>query len=141
MQTRQTKNIFDRLPGMVQEIIRRIRHEANIQERRLSAYRNENLGSSQMGDALLVDLFRRNVLNGTQFHRALQEWVEPTFIEHQADGDYTVWNLFNSVTQSLKPEADLDDERVFNHSGLQQRTQRLTAALDSHLGLDFAEAA
>lgn len=141
MQTRQTKNIFDRLPGMIREIVRRIRAQAEMQETRIHAYKNENLGSSQMGDALLVDLFRKNVMSGTQFHKALQEWVEPTFIEHQADGDYTVWNLFNAVTQSMKPSADLDDERVFNHSGLQLRTSRLTDVLDQHLGLELAEAA
>lgn len=138
MQTRQTRNIFQRLPGLIKEIVERIGLEAERERNRLDAYKNTNLRSSQMGDALLVELFRNNVFTGQQFHKALEEWVEPTFIEHQADGDYTVWNLFNAATQSMKPVADLDDERVFNHAGLQNRTSKLVEVLDQHVGLPQA---
>jgi len=139
--TRQTKNIFHRLPDMIRDIVRRIRSEATLQETRLNAYKNANLGTSQMGDALIVELFRNKVMSTAQFTKSLDEWVEPTFAKHQEDGDYSVWNLFNAVTQSMKPQADLDDAHVFNHSLLQTRTQKLTQSLDTHLGLDLRQAA
>jgi len=140
LQTRQTTNIMKRLPGMIREIIRRIRGLAEQNQLRIDQYKNHNLGTSQMGDALLVEMLRQDVVNLQQFQTAIQEWVEPSFIEHQEEGQYTAWNLFNAVTQSFKPTGAREDN-VYNHDALNVRSGKLIQLLDDTTGLDLPKAA
>jgi hypothetical protein len=137
LQTRQTTNVLDRLPIMINEVVGQIHTIAANNVIRIDAYKNKNLKTSDAGDAVIVDLFRREVLNLQQLQTALSEWVEPTYGEHQADGDYSMWNLYNAVTQSFKPTGERA-KNVYNHDELNRRSTLLVNALDSRLKLKLA---
>ena len=138
--TRQTLNVYERLAPMIQRTIDRVGERAETERRRISAYRDHNFGTSQAGDALLVEMLRKEVLTLPQFVKAANEWVEPSFIEHQADGNYSAWNMLNAVTEAMKPKVPEDGEvsRQFNHLELSNRTSRVVEFLDETLGLEAA---
>ena len=126
--TRQTLNVWDRLPGLVEQAISVLPDMAQRQEQRVDAYRLTQINPRQ-GDAALVELHRRGALSSAQLGRAIQEWDAPTHEAHAEDG-HTVWRLFNASTEALKPTG----ERV-NHDLVRQRSERVSGFLDEVVGL------
>lgn len=102
--TKQTLNIAQRLPAMINEAVSRIPELAESQERKFEAYKNYNL-RSRIGDAALVEMHRQGGLTSAQLGKAIAEWDKPTYDEHGELGD-TVWKLFNASTEALKPTGD-----------------------------------
>jgi hypothetical protein len=121
--TRQTLNVWDRLPGLVESALQRLPQLAERNERRFDRYRMFEI-KPRHGDAALVELRRRGAFSTAQLGRAIQEWDEPTHEEHAEDG-HTLWRLFNASTEALKPTG----ERV-NHDLVRQRSERVSAFLD-----------
>jgi len=99
--TKQTTFIHDRLPGILAGAVAKIPGVALAQTRAFEAYRNTPL-KPRVGDAALVELVRRGVLNPSQLGKAIAEWDEPSHAEHRAEGK-TVWTLHNAVTEAIKP--------------------------------------
>ena len=121
--TRQTLNVWQRLPGMVESALGTLPQLAQRQQQRVDQCRLTQLKPHQ-GDAALVELHRRGAFSAAQLGRAIQEWDEPSHEEHTEDG-HTVWRLFNASTEALKPTGD----RV-NHDLVRQRSERVSAFLD-----------
>ena len=129
--TKQTTNIWDRLPGLVDQAVDRIPALAQREERRMHAYQEHTFNSPRHGDAVLVELHRQGSLPGPQLTRAIAEWDEPSFIEHGEFGD-SAWKLVNAVTEAQKPTG-----AHVNMDLVRQRTSTATAFIDSVVGIDF----
>lgn len=99
--TRQTTNVAERLPGMLREAVGRIPAMAQHQKARFEQYRLTKL-SQRQGDAAMIELVRQQIVNPSQVGRLVREWDEPSHPEHAEDG-YSVWRLFNAVTEAIKP--------------------------------------
>ena len=126
--TRQTLNVWDRLPGMVESALNQLPQMAQRQEERVERYRVTQL-KPRHGDAALVELHRRRALSAAQLGRAIQEWDEPSHEDHTEDA-HTVWRCFNAATEALKPSG----ARV-NHDPVRQRSERVSGFLDEVVGL------
>ena len=126
--TRQTTNVWNRLPAMVDEAAARLPVAVARHAKRFDGYRTTAL-RPRHGDAALVELHRRNALTSGQLSRAISEWDSPSHEEHKEDG-HTVWRLFNAATEALKPSGT----RI-NHDTLRQRSEAVSGFLDEVVGL------
>lgn len=97
--TRQTLNIWNRLPGMLYNAVSRIPQMAELEDQRIEKFKNTVLSTPQAMDAL-ASIFMDKGLSSAQLGRSIHEWHEPTFPEF--DG-HTAWTLENAITQAVKP--------------------------------------
>lgn len=104
IQTKQTLNLLERLPGMLREAISKIPELAYNQSNTFGTYRNFEI-KPRHGDAALVEIFRRGGFSAAQLARAINEWDTPAFSEHNKYGS-SAWKLFNAATQALKPTGE-----------------------------------
>ncbi|RLD06757.1 MAG: hypothetical protein DRI65_06110 [Chloroflexota bacterium] len=123
-QTKQTTNIAKRLPPLVNEAVSKIPFHAEQQQAAFGLYEGYSLEKPQ-GDAILLDLYRQNVLSPSQLGRSVGEWDEPTH-----DYGANVYTLFNGCTEALKPTG-----QSFSPELHMQRSQKLTQILDDVVGL------
>lgn len=113
--SKQTTNLVDRLPSMVADAVTGL-GKAN---RTLTVdFDNFNLAEVKrdQGDAILLDIFRSGGFSPSQLGRAITDWDNCSVQQHTANGR-TLWWLFNSATQALKPTG-----RNVNHGDLQHRS-------------------
>ena len=101
LRTRQTTNIDKRMPTMLRSAIQQVPELLHSQNERFAKYRGVTL-KPRWGDAALIELMRRDVLNANTIGRAMREWDEPTHPEH-LQGGRTIWTLHNAVTEAIKP--------------------------------------
>ena len=99
--TKQTTYLEKRLPGLIYDAVQTLPGQFEVQENRFETYRHTEL-KPRWGDAILVELVRRDCLNPSQIRRAIREWDEPSHEEHAQDG-HTLWRLHNAYTEALKP--------------------------------------
>lgn len=121
--TKQTTNIWSRLPAMVDQAVHRIPQMAQREAARVDAFKGFEL-KPRWGDAALVEIHRRGGLSGAQMARAVNEWDQPCHEEHAEDG-FTAWRLLNAVTEAVKPQGD----RV-NMETIRERTAITTGFID-----------
>lgn len=102
--TRQTLNIRDRLPALIDAAIAQIpvAEESNLV--RFDKYRTTKISESE-GSNMLIYMHRKGLLNASQLSTAAMEWIEPRHEEHNEDGA-TIWRLFNATTEAIKPNND-----------------------------------
>jgi hypothetical protein len=122
--TKQTLNIWQRLPALVDQAINRLPAMAAREQRRVTAYKGFDI-KPRHGDAALVELHRQGALSGSQLAHAIAEWDAPSFAEHAADG-HNAWRLLQACTQAVKPAGD----RV-NMDTIRARTAIASSWLDS----------
>ena len=128
MQTKQTTNIAERLPMLIQEAIHVIPEMADRQEARYDAYRNKSL-TAQEGDTALVSMYRQGGLGVSNLTRAIAEWHEPSHLEHAEQG-YSAWRLLNACTESLKPSGNL---------GNMQTVERCSNLIDTFIATEVVK--
>lgn len=121
--TRQTLNVMDRLPGMIDEAIAKIPNMAQENMVRFDSYRTTRMNESE-GNNALVHMHRNKILSANQLSTAIDEWVEPRHEEHNEDGA-TLWRLFNAATESIKPA-----EGTGNMVTLQDRSRKISDFAD-----------
>jgi len=105
--TKQTTNIWDRIPALVADAVNKIPDRAAETEKRLTEYKSTLLNPTQ-GDQFLIELHRRGGLSATQLGVAVKEWDRPSYDAHAAYNDNTsydrsAWQLYNACTEALKP--------------------------------------
>ena len=94
------------LPGLVATIVEPLHQERQAQHEKFQTYQNVALTDEQV-DHMVLELYRRGVLNIQRVPQVLSQWKNPT---HDW-GPPTAWRLFNAVTLALtgrmaeKPEA------------------------------------
>lgn len=127
--TKQTLNVWDRLPGMVHEAVGTLPGQFELQEARFDEYKRKEL-TSETGDAALVEMIRRDIITGSNLARALKEWDEPSHEEHAETR--SAWRLMQAVTESLKAPIDPETNRPTRAAApaAMERTVRMTRFLD-----------
>ena len=101
LNTKQTTNVEDRIHRMIRESVKRIPDMAVVQQKKFDRYKDFDI-KARTGDAMMVELFRRGAMTAQQLAVAVREWDEPSFEDHNQYKN-TVYGLFNSCTQALKP--------------------------------------
>lgn len=122
--TRQTTNIMDRIPSMIDEAVSKIPTMVKENLKRFDGYRTTKINEIE-GNNALVQMHRKKILNPNQLSTALHEWVEPRHEEHNEDGA-TLWRLFNAATESIKP-----NEGQGNMVTLQNRSHEISNFADT----------
>lgn len=126
--TKQTLNVWDRLPGMVRQAVESIPAAAAYEEKRIERMRDYNI-PDKMGDSMLVELYRRDTLTAAQLGYAVDEWHEPSHPEHESEG-YTVWRLEQAVTEAVKPKG-----RSSNLFTISERTSLASDFFNAFIGM------
>ncbi len=133
--TKQTTNIRSRLPSLIRNAVEHIPELAHLEEQRFDAYKGLEL-KPRVGDAGLVELYRRGAFTNAQLARAIGEWESPTYEEHtHADAGALTrsgWRLFNACTESLKPATESSNA---DGNALTRRTQIVSGFLNECVGL------
>lgn len=129
VKTKQTTNIRERLPQLLQDAVRRIPDMIEHQDRKFQVYKDREM-KPRWGDAAIIELVRRNVVTPSQVGRVVEEWDLPTHDEHAEHG-HSLWRFHNAVTEAIKP-ADAGRAAVLNNM---QRTTKLTGFLDEVAGI------
>ena len=122
--TRQTLNVMDRLPSMIDGAIAKIPSMVKENLKRFDGYRTTKMTESD-GNNALVHMHRGNILSANQLSTALNEWIEPSHDEHNEDGA-TLWRLFNAATEAIKPK-----EGQGNMVTLQNRSHQISNFADT----------
>lgn len=128
--SKQTTNIGRRIEGLLAEAVAGVPMLAEVQERRFSAYKNYTMTKGK-GDQVLIECVRRGILNPSDIGKAINEWDKPCHDEHAEHGR-SAWQLFNAVTESIKP-ANTDRPNVL---GAWERTIPLVQFLDKGVGFN-----
>ena len=102
--TKQTLNVWDRLPAMIYNAVSRVPEMAHLEEQRVERMKDFQM-KPRWGDAALVEIHRRNGLTAAQLGRAIAEWDRPAYKEH-AEAGFTAWRLEQAVTEAVKPTGE-----------------------------------
>ena len=113
--SKQTTNIAHRIPGMIADAVAGL-HRAG--ERLTVDFDRFNAAavSRDIGDDILLDIFRSGGFSASQLGRAIADWDDCSVPDHTANGR-NLWWLFNSATHALKPTG-----ANANHGDLQHRS-------------------
>jgi len=87
------------LPGLIAEIIEPLKQQRVTQHAMFERYKGTEL-TDERADMLIMQMFRRGIINCTRIPEVLQQWETPTCDY----GPKTAYRLFNGVTWSLKPK-------------------------------------
>jgi hypothetical protein len=102
--TKQTLFIDQRITGLFRDAISLLPQEVERDNKRIEAYKNYAL-SGPKGDAILIELVRRNILNASDLPTAIAEWDKPAHEAHAAHGK-TAYQLLQACTEAIKPRGD-----------------------------------
>ncbi len=117
LHTKQTTNIWERLPRMIYNAVAQVPELAHIEEQRVEALQAFTM-KPRWGDAALVEIHRRGGLSSAQLGRAIREWDQPSHEEFSEAG-HTAWRLEQAVTEAAKP-ANVENHNLFT---VQNRTR------------------
>jgi hypothetical protein len=87
------------LPGLIAEMIEPLRDRRIAQHNAFERYKGTELDDGQ-ADQLIMQMFRRGIINCTRIPEVLEQWENPTCDY----GPKSVYRLFNGATWSLKPK-------------------------------------
>ena len=124
---KQTKFCSEDIPAMVDTAIGQLSQRWNDQGRRIAAYKMTAL-SLRDADHLLAEI-AGDVFPWQKFADIRAEFLNPRHPEFQKE---TLWALFNSVTEWLKPKADSKASGLWT---MPARTGRLHKMCDDYAGL------
>jgi len=112
---KQTTNIASDLPGIISQAVAGLHDASQALTVDFDAF-NERQITSEQGDTLLLDIYRKGGFSASQLGRAIEDWDKCEVEEHTANGR-NLWWLFNSCTHALKPTG-----ANVNHNDLQHRS-------------------
>ena len=113
--TKQTTNLVERLPSMVADAVTGLGKAHRTLTVDFDNF-NQAKVKREVGDNILLDIFRSGGFSPSQLGRAITDWDSCSVQEHMANGR-NLWWLFNSATNALKPTG-----RNVNHSDLEHRS-------------------
>lgn len=129
--TKQTTNIMERLPELVDQAVNGVGRLIEMQHERFGAYKRAVL-PKRVGDAAIIEMVRREAIPSSKVAQIVKEWDHPSHEEFAQDG-FTAWRLHNAVTESYKPA-----EGGNTYMGvLPKRSQVLTEFCDELAGISW----
>lgn len=127
MHRKQTRNIMDDLPGMVDAAIGQLSLRWNSQAKRIETYKKTEIGMKD-ADHLLAEM-AGDVFPWQKFEQIRKEFKNPRHSEFIKN---TLWALFNSVTEFLKPGSESAASGLWT---MPKRTGLLHKVCDDFCGL------
>lgn len=124
---KQTKNILEDLPRMVDTAIGQLAQRWNDQGRRIDTYKRTAIGNRDA--AYLLMEMAGDVFPAQKLPDIYKEFKSP---RHAEFGKENLWVLFNSVTEHLKPRAESKASGLWT---MPARTGRLHKICDDFAGL------
>lgn len=118
---KHTKNVVNRLPGLVDKTVERLIRNRGWIDARIFAYKNTVIGTEGEVHDLVIRMFDEGVIPNERIKNVLHEWREPRYVDFSGR---TVWSLFNATTEALKGAPTM----------LSARTQKLHALMDKVVG-------
>jgi len=113
--SKQTTNIAQRIPEMVADAVAGLGNAGRRLTIDFDAFNAKQI-SRDIGDKVLLDIYRSGGFSASQMGRAVDDWDKCSVEEHTANGR-NLWWLFNSATHALKPTG-----ANANHSDIQHRS-------------------
>jgi len=120
--TKQTLNINERMPFIIDGIFERVPEILERQIEFIKAYKDVEL-SQDRGTSVLGNVFRKGGLSPTQLGCAIQQWDAPKYKEHSENG-LSLWRLQQAMTQAIKPSrngTECNPQLVANRTAIQTR--------------------
>jgi hypothetical protein len=117
---KHTRYIERDLPDVVHRAVHRIPLMREHQEAQIDTYKSTTIDDGEYADHLIMELFRKGIIAPSKIRAVWDEWKSPSHVEF-TDGGYTVWRLFNAVTEVLKGRLAV----------LPGRTQQLHKVMDA----------
>lgn len=127
MHRKQTKNIMEDLPLMVETAIGQLAQRWNSQDARILAYKAKEIGLRD-ADHLLASM-AGDVFPWQKFEDIRNEFIAP---RHAEFGKENLWALFNAVTEFLKPRKESKASGLWS---MPSRTGRLHKVCDDFAGV------
>ena len=122
---KHTRYAEEDLPNLITAAVGRLGEMRDLQDRRISTYKESELSESQVNDTLIASLDAK-VISSSAIRKVLEEYREPRHPEFAKDG-HTAWRLFNAYTEVLK------DSNLFERP---KRTEALYGLMDLTVGLN-----
>lgn len=127
MHRKQTKNILEDLPLMVDTAIGQLGKRWNDQGRRIEAYKQTSIGNKDA--AYLLMEMAGDVFPEQKIGDIYKEFKSP---RHAEFGKENLWAMFNAVTEFLKPRKESKASGLWS---MPARTGRLHKVCDDFAGL------
>jgi hypothetical protein len=127
MHRKQTKNILEDLPLMVDTAIGQLSAKWNDQGRRIDTYKQTAIGNKDA--AYLLMEMAGDVFPAQKLPDIYAEFKSP---RHAEFGKENLWAMFNAVTEFLKPKTDSKASGLWT---MPARTGRLHKMCDDFAGL------
>jgi CheY-specific phosphatase CheX len=127
MHRKQTKNILEDLPLMVDTAIGQLSAKWNDQGRRIDTYKQTAIGNKDA--AYLLMEMAGDVFPAQKLPDIYAEFKNP---RHAEFGKENLWAMFNAVTEFLKPKSDSKASGLWT---MPARTGRLHKMCDDFAGL------
>jgi len=100
--TKQTTFISTRIYPMLDRVLDNLPKVINSTNTFFNGLKDRII-DPKFADHILTDLARKKVLNGNEFIRAVNEWDDPKYPEHNERGN-SLWKLYNASTEAIKPK-------------------------------------
>ena len=113
--SKQTTNIAQRIPEMVADAVAGLGNAGRRLTIDFDAFNAKQI-SRDIGDKVLLDIYRSGGFSASQMCRAVDDWDKCSVEEHTVNGR-SLWWLFNSATMALKPTGS-----NANHGDIQHRS-------------------
>lgn len=125
---KHTPNVWNELPERFNTAIKQIRVQRKRQDVRFAEYKLAPV-DDYTADHLIMESFRRNIINLKRIGQVHKEWSQPS-ADH---GGKTVWRYFNAVTAALGPKST---NQLIQ---LPKKTIDLHLLLDDFCDVDFPD--
>lgn len=117
---KHTPRIMQDLPRMTHDAVLGLNRYWEIQQARISAYRQERITDREAHD-LVIRSVDSGVMANSYIPKVLDEWRSP---RHNEFRPRNLWSLHNAFSESFKGRVDL----------LPERSKRMHVVLDAHCG-------
>jgi hypothetical protein len=124
MKRKHTRFILRDLPGLVKGAMGQLLGMRNLQEHRISAYKEAEL-EDRDAHSLVIRAMQANVIPNARIRDVVDQWEKPA---HEDFEPRTAWSLFNGFTEVLKNRGALGDRP--------RHTQALHGLMDGAAGVN-----
>jgi len=98
---KHTTNIMRDLKPLILDAVGQVRSRAEHQAIRYERYQQAELKDSVVNHTI-IQMLRAGVINTQRVEKVVNEYYEPSHVEHLIDGKRKVWTLHNAATEALK---------------------------------------
>lgn len=98
---KHTKNILRDLPRLIEKTVMNVTANIKVLKAKYDVYKSTEI-DDPTADYLIMQEFRRGIINVQRIGKIVAEWDEPSYPEFAESKN--VWRLFNATTTVLRPE-------------------------------------